>query len=113
MKPGYLRRFVIADEKNNSIAEVTLRAPKGKDEAFLKTRYYALDCVWVDPAHRGQGLATQLLQCAGEFASGTQMRIAIRPQAHGDGGLTQAQLEAFYVNRGYFRRIKEDPLWLV
>lgn len=113
MKPGYLRRFVIADEKNNSIAEVTLRAPKGKDEAFLPPNTLALDCVWVDPAHRRQGLAWHLLGTAQEFAKGRDMRIAVRPQAHGEGGRTQGELEGYYKRRGWAYVLQADPLWLV
>ena len=110
MSATYLR-LVIANEHDESLAEVTLRPPAAANEPPLPPGAYALDSVWTDPACRGRGYAATLLTAAQELARGAGRGIACRPQAHGPGS-NQRKLERLYRKLGWTRLLYTEPTWL-
>lgn len=110
---NYVRRIMVADHKNFSLAEVTLRAPvPGPFEFFAEGRpYVVLDEVYTEPKHRGQGLSPACLELAKAICRESGWSILCRPQAH-KSKMGQAKLVAFYRKHGWGRLVKDYPTWL-
>lgn len=110
---NYYRRFCISDIKDNSLAEVTLRAPVLPLEEFsyLGHPYVVLDQVYVVPRLRGQGLAPRLLRMAQEEARAFGWSILCRPSPH-RSNMSMKRLVAFYRAQGWGRSISRVPVWL-
>lgn len=110
---GYVRRVCMANEKDEPIADVTLRTRVDTLETLpVDIPYVVLDDVWVAQGYRGRGLSTIVLKAAQDVAKSEGWAIACRPQSH-DNGPSQAQLVKLYRRLGWTQKVRSYPLWLL
>lgn len=92
MKGRYVHRTV--DGREVGVALVRYDADDGDD-------YAALDSVWVDRHHRGQGIGTALLSQVLVAAECELLEVHLYPQGTSDCPFSDGELRAWYARQGF------------
>ena len=92
-------------------ASVTLAVPMGLPEEMREGADEVVD-LFVEPAHRNQGMANALMQRICRGADSRCKVLILQPRAYDGGEMSELELAAWYTKMG-FEIVQTEPVLLM